>query len=100
MQIENNRIESQAVVEEIAIVVNAGIVDQHLHLQAVLFAIVVELFRSRLERKVAHERNYLDCGKFVAKFVCPVVNRLFVGYNEQVVTSGGQNSGVLEADAG
>lgn len=81
VQVEDERVETYAFIEEIAVVIDACIIDEHLYFELVRLAVVVELFGCIGEGQVALETDDLD-GVGCAEDSGLVVNSGFVAYDE------------------
>ena len=98
VEIENEGIEGGRIGEEVAVVIHACIVDQHLHFQLLLFAPEVEALGGILHAEVDDERTDVNVGETPAKLCGFVMDGILVAHDNQLIATSRHCHGILVTD--
>ena len=88
VQIENQRVEAFGIEEKITVVIDARVINEHLHFELIIYAILMQFLSCRRQRKVALKAHYLN-GILVSQYSCFFVDCGLIAHNQKLIASGG-----------
>ena len=100
MKQENQRGEGLGIIQEIAVVIDSGIVDKHLYRQSLRGAQVIEFPGGLNPSEVHHYGPYLAVGKLSTQFCGLFLHAGLVADSNNVIAVPRKDTGILEAYSG